>query len=241
MSSATLEVNGLVRSFGGLTAVDGVDLTLNKGEIIGVIGPNGAGKSTLINVITGIYLPGAGTITYRGEDVTAMPAHERSRRGIGRTYQLIHPFEDLNCIENIMVGALFARRMSMRRARIAAGDLCELVGLKDPARRISALTILEVKKMEIAHALAIDPGVLFLDEVMAGLNVDETGEIVQTIRHVTREMGLAVGVVEHVMHVIRELTHRVIVLDAGKVIAEGPYVEVAQDARVIQAYLGGDA
>ncbi|HUX22155.1 MAG TPA: ATP-binding cassette domain-containing protein [Spirochaetia bacterium] len=119
MSRSTLEVRELVRSFGGLVAVGGVDLSIEEGEIVGLIGPNGAGKSTLINVISGIYLPTSGSIHYRGEEVTNLPAHERSRRGIGRTYQLIHPLMDLNCIENIMVGALFARRLTMRRARIS--------------------------------------------------------------------------------------------------------------------------
>ena len=140
-----------------------------------------------------------------------------------------------------MVGALFAQRLSMRRARRVAEQMCELVGLREPGRRISELTILDVKKMEIAHAPATDPRVLFLDEVMAGLNLDETGEVVETIRRVTSEQKLAVGVVEHVMHVIRDLTDTVVVLDAGRIIASGPYSEVAQDERVIQAYLGGDA
>ncbi len=240
MSQPTLVVENIVRTFGGLVAVDGVDLTLEQGEIVGVIGPNGAGKSTLINVISGVYLPTSGSISFRGEDVTNLPAHERSRRGIGRTYQLIHPFMDLNCIENVMVGALFARKLPMRSARLVASELCELVGLADPSRRVSELTILEVKKMEIAHALAADPRVLFLDETMAGLNIDETNEIIKTVRRVTEEKQLAVGVVEHVMHVIRDLTHRVIVLDGGRLIAAGPYSEVAQNEQVIRAYLGGD-
>lgn len=241
MTGAMLQVEGLVRAFGGLVAIGGVDLTIERGEIVGLIGPNGAGKSTLINVISGVYMPTEGRIRYQGEDVTMMPAHERARRGIGRTYQLIHPFMDLNCLENIMVGALFARKLTKRRARLEAGELCELVGLTRPTRPVSELTILEIKKMEIAHALAIDPGLLFLDEVMAGLNLDETNEVVSTVQRVAKEKNLAVGVVEHVMHVIRNLTHRVIVLDGGEIIASGPYDEVSKDERVIKAYLGGDA
>ncbi|VBB40282.1 Branched-chain amino acid transport ATP-binding protein LivG [uncultured Spirochaetota bacterium] len=236
-----LKTIGLSRRFLGLVAVNKVSFSMDEGEILGVIGPNGAGKTTFINLISGIIMPGEGKIEYKGQDITYMPAHERARLGIARTYQLIHPLENLSLIENVMVGAIFARGHSMREARRRAADLCGELGLKDLDRDTSKLTILEVKKMEIARALANEPEVLFLDEVMAGLNADETKDLIATVQRIARERKLAVGVVEHVMGVIRELTHRVIVLEAGELIAEGPYEEVSKNPRVVEAYLGGAA
>ncbi len=236
-----LKTIGLSRRFLGLVAVNKVSFSMDEGEILGVIGPNGAGKTTFINLISGIIMPGEGKIEYKGQDITYMPAHERARLGIARTYQLIHPLENLSLIENVMVGSIFARGHSMREARRRAADLCGELGLKDLDRDTSKLTILEVKKMEIARALANEPEVLFLDEVMAGLNADETKDLIATVQRIARERKLAVGVVEHVMGVIRELTHRVIVLEAGELIAEGPYEEVSKNPRVVEAYLGGAA
>jgi len=235
-----LVARGLTKQFGGLLAVDGVELTLEAGEIVGIIGPNGAGKTTLIHLISGVILPTSGRIELRGRDITYRPAHERSRLGIARTFQIIRPFEDLIVRENVMVGALFARRLSMRESRRSAEALCELLELPDIGRRVSELTILEIKKMEIAHALAGDPTLLFLDELMAGLSVEETTEMVRTVKRIAAERGMTIGVVEHVMGVIRELTDRVIILDGGRVIREGPYEEVSRDKRVIEAYLGGE-
>lgn len=236
-----LKTIGLSRRFLGLVAVNKVSFSMDEGEILGIIGPNGAGKTTFINLISGIIMPGEGKIEYKGQDITYMPAHERARLGIARTYQLIHPLENLSLIENVMVGSIFARGHSMREARRRAADLCGELGLKELDRDTSKLTILEVKKMEIARALANEPEVLFLDEVMAGLNADETKDLIATVQRIARERKLAVGVVEHVMGVIRELTHRVIVLEAGELIAEGPYEEVSKNPRVVEAYLGGAA
>ncbi len=236
-----LKTIGLSRRFLGLVAVNKMSFSMDEGEILGIIGPNGAGKTTFINLISGIIMPGEGKIEYKGQDITYMPAHERARLGIARTYQLIHPLENLSLIENVMVGSIFARGHSMREARRRAADLCGELGLKDLDRDTSKLTILEVKKMEIARALANEPEVLFLDEVMAGLNADETKDLIATVQKIARERKLAVGVVEHVMGVIRELTHRVIVLEAGELIAEGPYEEVSKNPRVVEAYLGGAA
>jgi branched-chain amino acid transport system ATP-binding protein len=161
--------------------------------------------------------------------------------GIARTYQVIHPHENLSLVENVMVGSIFARGNGLKAARGKAEALCAALGLENIGRDTSKLTILEIKKMEIARALANEPEVLFLDEVMAGLNSDETRQLIGMIQSIAREQGLAVGVVEHVMGVIRELTHRVIVLEAGELIAEGPYGEVSKNPRVIAAYLGGTA
>jgi branched-chain amino acid transport system ATP-binding protein len=236
---ADLETRGLTRRFGGLVAVNNVSFDLARGEILGVIGPNGAGKTTFINLVSGVYPPSAGTILFQGRDITAMPAHRRARLGIARTFQVIHPLESLDVRENVMLGFLFARRMGMRSARRAAESLCRELGLGGLSREVAQLTMLETKKMEIAHALSGEPSILFLDEVMAGLNVDETKELVALVQRIARERGIGVGVVEHVMSVIRDLTHRVIVLEAGEIIAAGPYEEVAKDPRVIAAYLGG--
>ncbi|HTZ50687.1 MAG TPA: ABC transporter ATP-binding protein [Spirochaetia bacterium] len=236
---AELEVSGLCRRFGGLVALQDVSFTLSRGEILGIIGPNGAGKTTFINLVTGVYAPTSGRILFNGRDITRMPAHQRARSGISRTFQIIHPLESLNVLENVMLGFLFSQRMGQREARRAAEALCGSLGLRDPERDVAQVTMLELKKMEIAHALANDPAVLFLDEVMAGLNADETRDLVALVQAIARERTIGIGVVEHVMSVIRDLTHRVIVLEAGEIIAAGPYETVASDPRVIAAYLGG--
>ncbi|HEY9054469.1 MAG TPA: ABC transporter ATP-binding protein [Rectinemataceae bacterium] len=236
-----LRTTDLTRRFMGLIAVNKVSFSMDEGEILGIIGPNGAGKTTFINLVSGIMMPSDGKIEYKGRDITYLPAHERARIGIARTYQLIHPLENLSLLENVMVGSIFARGNGLKAARHKAQDLCAELGLKNLERDTSKLTILEVKKMEIARALANEPEVLFLDEVMAGLNADETKDLIATVQRMAKERNLAVGVVEHVMGVIRELTHRVIVLEAGELIAQGPYEEVSKNPRVIEAYLGGAA
>ncbi|HEY9595939.1 MAG TPA: ABC transporter ATP-binding protein, partial [Spirochaetia bacterium] len=172
---------------------------------------------------------------------TTMPAHRRARIGIGRTFQLIHPLESLDVLENVMLGFIFCRGLSPARARREAEALCDSLQLGGVGRSVSQITMLETKKMEIAHALAGSPEILFLDEAMAGLNSDETHELISLVQRIVRERNIGVGVVEHVMGVIRELTHRVIVLESGELIAEGPYEEVVKNPRVIEAYLGGDA
>jgi branched-chain amino acid transport system ATP-binding protein len=236
-----LQTFALTKRFGGLLAVNNVSFSLNRGEILGVIGPNGAGKTTFINLVSGVYAPSSGRIHFKGRDITNLAAHKRARAGIARTFQIIHPLENLNVVENVMPGFLFTRRSSLKEARKSAEALCGSLGLSGLDRDVSEITMLETKKLEIAHALATDPSVLFLDEVMAGLNVDETTEVVRLVQSVAREKNIGVGVVEHVMSVIRDLTHRVIVLEAGEIIAAGPYEEVAKNPRVIAAYLGGAA
>ena len=232
-----LKTEGLTIHFGGLVALNRVNLELNKDEILGIIGPNGAGKSTFINVVSGVYPPSSGRVFFDGRDVTPLPAHVRCRLGIGRTFQLIHPLTDLSALQNIMVAALFGRGMSLREARREAAAIADSLGLSGLDRDVSSLTALEIKKLEIARALASHPKVLFLDEVMAGLNIDETDEIIDAVREI-RARGVALCVVEHVMSVIRKLTDRVVVLDGGRVIADGPYEQVSNNERVISAYLG---
>ncbi len=237
---AVLKTEGLTRHFGGLAALTRVSMEFRENEILGIIGPNGAGKTTFINVIAGIYLPTEGKIYFNGRDISEVPAHERCRMGIGRTFQLVRPLPGLTMLENVMVGSLFAKGLGLREARNRAEECCQFLGLSDFSRDISRMTALEIKKMEIAHALATQPQLLFLDEVMAGLNGDETMEMIDLVRKIHKR-GITIGIVEHIMRVIRELTDRVIVLDWGEVIAEGPYGEVSNDPRVITAYLGEES
>ncbi len=237
----TLRTEGLTRRFQGLVAVKDLSFHLDAGEILGIIGPNGAGKTTFINLVSGITMPSSGRVEYKGRDITYMPAHERARIGIARTYQLIHPLENLTVIENVMIGSVFSRGKSLKEARRSAEAICAELELDRLDRDTAKLSMLEIKKMEIARALANEPEALFLDEVMAGLNSDETKQVIGTVQRIAAERNLAVGVVEHVMGVIRELTQRVIVLEAGELIAEGPYEKVSKDPRVIEAYLGGAA
>jgi branched-chain amino acid transport system ATP-binding protein len=235
-----LKTENLTRHFGGLAALEHVNMELRENEILGIIGPNGAGKTTFINVIAGIYLPTQGKIFFDEQDITELPAHKRCRLGIARTFQLVRPLPGLTLLENVMVGSLFGKGLGQREARKKAKELCEFLGLSNMTRDITRMTALEIKKMEIAHAMATQPKLLFLDEVMAGLNGDETMEMIALVRKI-HSWGVTIGIVEHVMRVIRELTHRVVVLDWGQVIASGPYEQVSNDPRVITAYLGEEA
>jgi len=232
-----LKTENVTRYFGGLMALNRVNMEFRQGEILGIIGPNGAGKTTFINVVAGIYLPTEGKIFFDDQDISGLPAHKRCRLGIGRTFQLVRPLPGLSLLENIMVGSLFGKGLGQREARKKAEELCEFLGLPDITRDISRMTALEIKKMEIAHAMATQPKLLFLDEVMAGLNNDETTQMINLVRKICSR-GITIGIVEHVMRVIRELTNRVVVLDWGEIIAEGPYGEVSNDPRVVAAYLG---
>ncbi len=237
---AVLKTENLTRHFGGLAALTGVNIEFRENEILGIIGPNGAGKTTFINVIAGIYLPTEGKIFFDGQDISEQPAHRRCRLGIGRTFQLVRPLPGLSLLENVMVGSLFGKGLGKREACQRAEDLCQFLGLSGFTRDITRMTALEIKKMGIAQALAAQPKLLFLDEVMAGLNSDETLEMIELVRKI-HDQGITIGIVEHVMRVIRELTDRCVVLDWGEVIAEGPYGEVSNDPRVITAYLGEEA
>jgi len=234
---AILKTEDLTRYFGGLAALSNVSIEIRENEIVGIIGPNGAGKTTLTNVVAGIYIPTNGRIIFKGQDITELPAHRRCRLGIGRTFQLARPLGDMNLLENVMVGALFGQGLGQREARERAREICEFLGIEEVERDVTRLTALEIKKMEISHALATQPKMLFLDEVMAGLNADETMEMIELVRKINTQ-GITIVVIEHVMRVIKELTQRVVVLDWGEVIAEGPYEEVSTNSQVISAYLG---
>jgi len=235
--TSILIVEKLTKRFGGLVAVDNLSFTVQQGEVLGVIGPNGAGKTTLTNVVSGLYAPSEGRIFFQGEDVTDLEAHQRCHLGISRTFQLMRPIKEFTVLENVMVSALFGKGLDLKSAQNKAREVCEFVGLKRPNIPVESATVLELKKMEIARALASSPQLVFLDEVMAGLNVDETNEMIETVKKINAS-GITVIVIEHVMSVIKELTHRVIVLDRGRIIAEGSYEEVSRQPEVISAYLG---
>lgn len=235
---ALLEVHSLTKAFGGLKANADISLTIERGELLGLIGPNGAGKTTLFNCISGHYPVTSGTILFDGEDITPLSAHEVARRGLARTFQVYVASGDLNVVENVMVGC-FLRTRSRKRARERAeailADL-NLIELKDSL--VSELPVAAQKRVTMATALGTDPKLLLLDEVAAGLNPSEVEEVMANIRHIHRELGITVMLIEHVMELVMNVSHRVIVLDYGRKIAEGEPREVAKNPQVIKAYLG---
>ncbi len=239
--SVVLAASGLSKRFGGLAAVDDVSFQVEQGEIFAIIGPNGAGKTTTLNLVSGLLTPSAGTVTLHGRDITQARAAERCHAGLGRAFQVVQPFPEMTVRENVLVGAMFgtpgiARAEAERRADHAL----DVTGITHLAERDAEdLTLMEEKQLEIARALATDPSVLLLDEVMAGLRPAEARDAVRLVKNV-RDEGVTVVFIEHVMPVVRDLADRVLVMDYGKVLTEGRYAEVTQDQRVIEAYLGRD-
>ena len=236
---ALLEVTDLVRRFRGLAAVDGLSFTVEPGQTVAIIGPNGAGKSTVFNLISGLLRPHGGAIRLDGRDITRAPSHARTRAGLGRTFQLVQPFHDLDVLGNVMVGALFgATPSNLTVARAAAVRLCEFVGLGARVEApVSSLTIADRKRLELARALATRPRLLLLDELMEGLTPTEEHEAVALLGSI-RAQGVTLLLIEHVMSTVRDLSDHVIVMDYGKKLAEGDYATVSRDPAVIAAYLG---
>lgn len=235
----SLKTNNLVKQFGGLTAVDNLSFTVNKGEILGIIGPNGAGKTTVINLIAGTLPVTDGDIIFENDNITNLPAHTRNQKGVARTFQTVRPLEDFTAIENIMVGSLFGEKNDLMKARQKAEEIAEFINLENLNKPIDELTVLELKKIELGRALASEPELLFLDEIMAGLNSEETWEMIELVKRL-QETNIAICIVEHIMKVVKELSSRVIVLDRGQIIAQGSYEKVSQKKEVIAAYLGED-
>jgi branched-chain amino acid transport system ATP-binding protein len=236
-----LEGRHVTKMFGGLAAVSLVDFELAEGEILGLIGPNGSGKTTLVNVITGTLPYSDGDVLFRGRSIRGLPPHEIGRLGLSRTFQVVKPFRNLTVLQNVMVGALFGSRGGARElasARRQAHEILEFVGLDHWAQSpAEGLNVPERKRMELARALAMRPSVLFLDEVMAGLNPAEIDEAVGLIKQI-RDRGITLVVIEHVMQAIRNLSDRIMVLYHGEKLTEGSPEAVLNNPAVVSAYLG---
>ncbi|HLZ21635.1 MAG TPA: ABC transporter ATP-binding protein [Ktedonobacterales bacterium] len=234
-----LELEHITKRFGGLPAVEDLSFRLRSGEVLGMIGPNGAGKSTAISLIGGALAPTSGTIRFQGRDITRLAPHQRALLGIARTFQITQPFAQLDIRENVIVGALFGGGVRSRaRAARRADAVLERVGLAHKARlKGDELTVADRKRLEMARALATNPQLLLLDEVMAGLTPREVGEAVGLIREINQS-GVTVLVVEHVMRAITGVSDRILVLHHGRKIAEDAPDAVLSDPRVVEAYLG---
>ena len=236
--SPLLEGDGLVKRYGELTVLDGVRFRVGAGDAVGVVGPNGAGKTTLLSVLAGSVAPNAGVVRLRGDDVTRLPPNVRCRRGIGRAHQVPRPFGGMTVLENVFVGVSAGAGLRGRLAHARCVEVLELCGLIDLAnRRADSLGLLHRKRMELARSLATGPAVLLLDEIGAGLTDAEADELVATIRELRRQ-SVAIAWIEHIVHVLVQVVDRLVCMDAGRVIAEGPPREVMESAAVIDAYLG---
>jgi branched-chain amino acid transport system ATP-binding protein len=238
--TALLKLEQVSKRFRGLVAVDQVSFEVPEGVLFAVIGPNGAGKTTLFNMIAGAMTPSGGTISFAGEAVQGLPADAICRRGIARTFQIVRPFPALTVEDNVIIGALL-RHNEVGVARSRAHALLQRLDLYDKRRQVAAtLTLPDRKRLEVARALATEPRLLLLDEVMAGLRPTETDRMVATLRGINRETGLTILLIEHVMRAVMALAARVLVLDHGVAIAEGAPEAVVRDPAVVQSYLGAE-
>jgi branched-chain amino acid transport system ATP-binding protein len=234
---ALLQVNDLTKRFGGLVACDRVSVEIQEGEIIGLIGPNGAGKTTLFNCIAGFYPPNGGRVTFAGQDITSLPPDRVCQLGIARTFQVVKICKDMTVLENLMVGG-FVRSLNTRKVHQEAMETLNFTGLTEKRDMLGgSLTIADKKRLEIARSLMTKPRLLMLDEAMAGLTQKETQDALELI-HKLHEQKITLFLVEHVMEVIMPISHRVVVLEYGKKIAEDVPEKVSNNEEVIKAYLG---
>jgi branched-chain amino acid transport system ATP-binding protein len=236
---AMLEAKDVSMHFGELAALQNINLSVEKGEILGLIGPNGAGKTTFFNCVTGFLNATRGDIFFNGRNITRLGPHRICHLGVCRTFQIVQSFHEMTVLENIMMGA-FCRHATTRASTAQAEEVLEITGLKDKRNQIAGnLTLADQKRIELARTIATQPTLVLLDEVMAGLNPTETDEAVELIRKI-HAMGLTLIVVEHVMEVIMDISQRIAVFDSGELIVEGAPEKVVRDDRVIKAYLGED-
>ena len=234
-----LSVQGVTKRFGGLQALTQVTFDLPEGQILGLIGPNGAGKTTLFNAINGVYPPEEGRIIFRDKDITRSKTYDHARMGMARTHQIVQPLNELTVRDNVMVGACFGREnQSLGRAFDTAEEVLEFVGLATRIDQMAgSLNVAQKKRLEMARALASRPYLLLLDEVLAGLNSSEIGNMVETVKKI-RDRGITIIMIEHVMKAVMNVSDRIIVLDYGIQIAEGTPEEISNNEKVIEAYLG---
>ncbi len=235
-----LQVEAVSKRFRGLQAIDGVSFEVANGEIVALIGPNGAGKTTLFNMIAGVFPPDQGRIALGGGDLVGLRPDQVCKAGVGRTFQLVKPFANLSVEDNVVVGALHAVT-KVAPARRLAREVLDLVGLAEKrGRPARSLTLPDRKCLEVARALATRPRLLLLDEVMAGLRPAETDRMVGIFQRLNRDAGLTILLIEHVMRAVMALSHRVVVINTGKLVCTGTPAEVVRDPRVLECYLGED-
>jgi branched-chain amino acid transport system ATP-binding protein len=238
MVKEILTAENIIKKFGGLIALKGVSIGIRQGEIVGIMGPNGSGKTTLINVISGVYMPDEGRVIFEGKDITYIPSHLRARMGILRTYQTPRPFRKLSVIENVAIAVRNNPRYNRENVYKVSRDILTFVGLeKYIDAPVSSLNTFMLKKLDLARALALSPKLLMIDEIVAGLTEAEALEVSKLIKELHRQ-GITLMIVEHVIPFLAETCERIIVLNEGKIIAEGKPDEVISNPAVISSYIG---